>query len=292
MGGSAAWWLGGWCLLAALTAQPLNRLAAQVAPNRSAAYLFPTDVHDARAIWINPAGLGTLREASIYAEIGVGNPGARGRLRQIDAGFNSRGLAFAYQRDIFDNKVRGNTYRIGLAGGSGGLAAGFAIAHYRGDAAHSTGWDAGLSYTLPSGLTVGLVTANIGQPVVRGIGQRLTYVPGATWRPAPLRTLALSTHARITPDSIAAYAFGLSWHTPRTSMGMVHRWPIEVMARLDTDRKLRRGEFAFGLSIGSQDRVGIVATTPGDVSRVDEASLYGASSREPAGGARAGGGRH
>ena len=280
----------GWAvLLAALTAQPLNRLVAQVAPNRSAAYLFPTDVHDARAIWINPAGLGTLREASIYAEIGVGNPGASGRLRQIDAGFNSRGLAFAYQRDIFDNKVRGNTYRIGLAGGSRGLAAGAAVAHYRGDGAHSTGWDAGLSYTLYPGLTVGLVAANIGQPMVRGLGQRLTYVPGATWHPAPLPALALSTYARITPDSIASYAFGLSWHTPRTSLGTVHRWPIEIIARLDTDGKLRRGEFAFGLSIGSQDRVGLVVTTPGDVSRVDEASLYGASSREPAG---RGGGRH
>ncbi|OLB48338.1 MAG: hypothetical protein AUI08_11485 [Gemmatimonadetes bacterium 13_2_20CM_2_65_7] len=284
MGGSAVWQLGGWCLFAALTAQPLNRLVAQVAPNRSAAYLFPTDVNDARAIWINPAGLGTLREASIYAEIGVGNPGASGRLRQIDAGFNSRGLAFAYQRDIFDNKVRGNTYRIGLAGGSRGLAAGAAVAHYRGDGAHSTGWDAGLSYTLYPGLTVGLVAANIGQPMVRGLGQRLTYVPGATWHPAPLAALALSTYARITPDSIASYAFGLSWHTPRTSMGTVHRWPIEIIARLDTDGKLRRGEFALGLSIGSRDRVGIVATTPGDVSRVDEASLYGASSREPAGG--------
>jgi len=280
----------GWAvLLAALTAQPLHRLAAQVAPNRSAAYLFPTDVHDARAIWINPAGLGTLREASIYAEIGVGNPGARGRLRQIDAGFNSRGLAFAYQRDIFDNGVRGNTYRIGLAGGSGGLAAGAAVAHYRGDGAHSTGWDAGLSYTPSPALTVGLVARNIGQPVVRGLGQRLTYVPGLTWHPAPLPALALSTYSRITPDSIAAFAFGLSWHTPRTTLGTVHRWPIEILARLDTDRKLRRGEFAFGLSIGSQDRVGIVATMPGDVSRVDEASLYGASSREPAG---RGGGRH
>jgi len=284
MGGSAVRRLGGWCLLAALTAQPLNRLIAQVAPNRATAYLFPTDVHDARAIWINPAGLGSLREASIYAEVGVGNPGARGRLRQINAGFNSRGLAFGFQRDIFDNKVRGNTYRIGLAGGSGGLAAGAALTHYRGYGAHSTGWDAGLSYMLYPGLTVGLVGANIGQPVVRGLGQRLTYVPGATWHPAPLPALALSTYARITPDSIAAYAFGLSWHTPWTSTGTVHRWPIEVLARLDTDGGLRRGAFTFGLSIGSQDRLGIAGTTPGDVSRVDEVSLYGASSREPSGG--------
>jgi hypothetical protein len=282
MSGSAVRRFGGWCLLAALTAQPLNDLTAQVAPNRAAAYLFPTDVHDARAIWVNPAGLGTLREASIYAELGVGNPGAHGRLRQIDAGFNSRGLSFAYQRDIFDNNVRGNTYRIGLAGGSGGLAGGVAVAHYGGAGANSNGWDAGLTYTLPPGLTLGLVAANIGQPTVRGLRQRLTYIPGATWHPAPLAALALSAYARITPDSVAAYAFGLSWHTPWTSMGAVHRWPIELLARLDTDGKLRRGAFTFGLSLGSQDRVGVVATTPGDVSHVDEVSLYEASSREPA----------
>ena len=267
-----------------LTVSPSARSTAQVAPNRASAYLFPTDAHDARAIWVNPAGLGTVREASIYAELAVGDPGARGRLRQIDAGFNSRGLSFGYQRDIFDNNVRGNTYRIGLAGGSGGLAAGVAFTYYRGTGAHSSGWDAGVTYTLYPGLTLGVVGANIGQPVVRGLGQRLTYVPGATWHPAPLAALGLSAYARITPDSVVAYAFGLSWHTPWSTAGAVRRWPIEVLARLDTDGGLRRGAFAFGLSIGSQDRVGIVATTPGDVSRVDEASLYGASAREPVAG--------
>src|SRR5438093_11305686 len=154
----------GWAvLLAALTAQPLNRLVAQVAPNRSAAYLFPTDVHDARAIWVNPAGLGVLREASVYAEVGVGDPGSRGRLRQINAGFNSRGLSFGYQRDFFDGGVRGSTIRLGLAGGAGGLAAGFAVARYGGSGANESRWDRGMSYLAPPGLRFGAGAANLGQ---------------------------------------------------------------------------------------------------------------------------------
>jgi hypothetical protein len=277
-GGSAVGRLGGWCLIAAasLTAQPLNRLAAQqVAPNRATAYLFPTNVRDARAIWVNPAGLGMQREASIYAELGVAEPGSRGRLRQVNAGFNARGLSFGYQRDILDDGLRGHTYRLGLAGGTGGLAAGFAVAHYRGDGAKSTGWDLGLTYIAHSSLTVGLVAANVGQPVVRGLKQQLTYTPAFTWHPGRIPALGFSADARITTDSVASYAFGLSWR------GQV-RWPVEVIARLDTDRGLRRGAFVLGVTIGGQDRVGVIASAPGDVSRVEGVSLYGLSTREPA----------
>ena len=260
----------------AVSANPPIRLSAQVAPNRATAYLHPTDARDARAIWVNPAGLGVLREASVYAELSVGDPGARGRLRQVSAGFNARGLSFGYQRDMFDAGMRGHTYRLGLAGGAGGLAAGFAAAYYRGDDAKATGWDVGASYELPaSGLRVGTVITNIGQPVVRGLRQRLTFVPGATWHPEPLPSVGLSVHSRITPDSVAAYAFGVSW---RAGGG---RWPVEIIARLDTDGGLRRGAFALGLSIGGRDRMGVVASTPGDVSTVDGVSVYGLSTREP-----------
>lgn len=286
MGGSAVRRFGGWCLIAvaSLTAQPLNRLIAQqVASNRATAYLHPTDVHDARALWVNPAGLGVQREASIYAEFAVGDPGSKGRLRQVNAGFNARGLSFGYQRDILDNAVRGHTYRLGLAGGAGGLAAGFAVARYRGDGAKATGWDLGISYAGYPNLTIGLVGANLGQPVVRGLRQRLTYVPGLTWHPGPVPALGLSAHARITPDSVAAYAVGVSWRTARaTAGGIPRRWPIEIIARLDTDGDLRRGALVLAFSIGGQDRFGVVASTPGDVSRVDGVSVYGLATREPA----------
>ena len=280
MRGLAVRQLGGWCLIvtAALTAQPPHRLTAQqVAPNRATDYLFPTTVQDARAIWVNPARLGVLREASIYAELSVEDPGSKGRLRQINGGFNSRGLSLGYQRDILDNGVRGSTYRLGLAGGSGGLAAGFDIARYEGGGTHATGWDLGTSYVPLPSLTLALVATNLGQPIVRGLRQRLTLVPGFTWQPPPIPALGLSADAQITPDSVASYAFGASWRAAGAS-----RWPIEIIARVDTDRGLRRGAFAFGLSIGGQDRGGLVASTPGGVSRISGLSLYGVSAREPA----------
>jgi hypothetical protein len=258
---------------------PLGRPAAsqQVAPNRSIAYLFPTNVQDARAIWVNPAGLGVLRDASVYGELGVANPGAKGRLRQINAGFNSRGLSFAYQRDMLDNGVRGSTYRLGIGAGVGGMAIGFAVARYGGGGTVSTGWDLGATYIPLSGLNVGVVAANIGQPIVRGLRQQVTFVPGFTWLPSSV-PLAVSADARITTDSVASYAFGAGWRIG----GSTSRWPLEIIARLDTDRGLRRGAFAFGLSIGGQDRAGLVATTPGDISSVNELSLYGLSARLPA----------
>jgi hypothetical protein len=269
--------------IVALAVRPSGRpaVAQQVAPNRATAYLHPTDVRDARAVWVNPAGLGVLPQASVYAEFAVSDPGSRGRLRQVNAGFNSRGLSFGYQRDILDNGARGHTYRLGVAGSAGGLAAGFATAYYRGDGAKATGWDLGVLYAAFPNLSIGMVATNVGQPVVRSLRQRLTYVPGLTWNPNPIPTLGLAVHARITPDSVAAYAVGLIWRTASVrANGLPRRWPIEIIARLDTDGDLRRGAFVLGFSLGAQDRLGAVVSTPGDVSRVEGASVYGLSTRD------------
>src|SRR5437764_538535 len=87
--------------------------------------------------------------------------------------------------------------------------------------------------------------------------------------------LALSAHGRITPDSVAGYAFGV-----RASLREGSRWPARLLLRLDTDGSLRRAGFALGLSLGGNDLVGAVVTFPGDVSRPDAASLYGVSTRQ------------
>ena len=260
--------------LAAILAVPVCAAAQEVAQNRATAYLHPTDVRDARAVWVNPAGLAVLREASIYADFDVQDPGSKGRLRQISAGFNSRGLAFAYQRDVFDGGRRGHTYRLGLAGAAKGLAGGAAMALYRGDT-KATGWDVGATYSIEgaTALTVGGVITNIGQPVVRGLRQRVTFIPGATWRPLGPAS-AVSIHARLTSDAVIGYAFGVGWQ------GSGGSWPLGVLARLDTDGGLRRGAFSLGISLGGPDRVGLVASTPGDLSGVDAVSLWGLSTRQ------------
>ncbi len=245
---------------------------AQVVPNRTIQYLHPTDVTDARALWVNPAGLGRLQEASVHVDLTVGDPGASGRLRQLTLGFDSRGFSFGYQRDVFNGGARGHTYRLGFAGGRQGLVAGVAAALYRGGTS-GTGWDVGLLYDAAPGFTVGGVIENIRQPVVRDSTLRATYVPGATLRLFGARA-AVSAHGRLTSDGVVGYAFGA-----RTGFHEGTSLPIRVLARLDTNRSLRRAILAIGLSLGDQDLAGAVATTSADVARLDALSVYGVSTR-------------
>jgi len=245
--------------------------SAQVAPNRATAYLHPSDVTDARALWVNPAGLARGLEASVNADVTVGEPGAAGRLRQLTLGFNSRGLAFGYQRDVFDGGLRGHTYRAGLAGAYHGLELGIATTLYRG-AASGSSWDLGLTYPLQPALAAAAVITNIGQPTIRGVRLTTTYIPGLSWRPLGPRA-ALSAHARFSSDTAQeGYAVGGRWGAPG-------RLAVSVLARLDTDRHLRRTALAIGLSVGARDVLGVVASTPGEVSRIQTASLYGVSRR-------------
>jgi hypothetical protein len=212
-----------------------------------------------------------VREASVHLDIGIGDPGARGRLRQITAGFNSSGFAFGYQRDLFGGGVTGTTYRVGLAGGSGGLTAGFATALYRGGA-HAMGWDLGLTYLMRPTVTLGAVFANIGEPLVRGFRQPFTFEPGGTWRLGA--HAAISAHARLASGGQGGYAAGIRWGGPTHA-------PFGWLARIDTDRHLRRAGFALGVSFGVRDAVGLVGTAPGDLSGVDEADIYGLTTRAP-----------
>jgi hypothetical protein len=260
---------GGATLIALLLTAP-SPAAAQVAPNTATTYLHPTDVTDARALWVNPAGLANPGIASAHLDLTVGTPGSRGRLRQLTLGLNSRGLSFGYQRDIFDG-LRGHTYRVGVGGGTGLLAAGAAMSLYRGGT-KGTGWDLGAIYTPHPAIRLGGVIANLGQPTVRGLKQSLTFEPSATWLPTG-PALALSIHGRVTTDVVRSWSFGARWNG-------TGRLPVHALARLDTDRALRRGAFALGLSLGGEDFVGLVAVTPGDLGGIDALSLYGVSSRE------------
>jgi hypothetical protein len=225
-----------------------------------------------RALWVNPAALGRFPEASVHLDLTVGDPGAAGRLRQLTLGLNSRGLSLGYQRDLFSSGRRGHTYRIGYGGGRAGLAAGFAAALYRGGTS-STGWDVGILYDCTPALSVGGVIQNIGRPLVRGATLPITYVPGATLQLGG-RRVVLSALGRLTSDGVAGYGFGL-----RAELRSGTSLPIGLLARLDTDRSLRRGGFAFGVSLGRDDAAGLVATTPGDVRGIDALSLYGVSTR-------------
>ncbi len=217
-------------------------------------------------MWLNPAGPAASSDASVYLELVVRQPGATGRLGQISAGFNSRGLSFGYQRDNLDEVV-GHTYRVGFGSRAGGLAAGAVVAFYRGNAS-AHGWDLGFRYAPSPHLALGAVVANLGEPEVRGVQQPRTYLPGATLTPFG-RAVEASAHARLTDDGVLGYAFGLQLKVST----------MAALVRLDTDRRLRRASFAFGLVIGLRDALGAVVTTSGDGRDVDAASIYGLTAR-------------
>ena len=261
--------IGLWLLSLALPAVA----GAQVVPNRTTLYLYPSDVTDARAVWVNPAGSGRFEEASLHLDLMVAEPGAAGRLRQLTLGLSSRGLSFGYQRDVFDAGGRGHTYRIGYAAGRAGLAAGVAAALYRGGGASTSGWDLGVLYQWRPALSVGGVIANVGRPTVRGTTLPVTYVPSATLQLWDARA-ALSADGRFTSAGVLGYAFGL-----RATLGAATRVPVGVLARLDTDRTLARAGLTFGVSFGAQDAAGLVATAPGDAGGIDGLDLYGVSTR-------------
>src|SRR5207253_2192688 len=155
-----------------------------------------------------------------------GDPGAKGQLRQLTLGLNSRGLSLGYQRDLFSSGRRGHTYKLGYAAGHGGLAAGFATALYRGGTS-GTGWDVGILYDWTPALSIGGVIRNIGQPVVRDSTLHLTYVPSVTLQLAG-RRIVLSALSRLTSDGVAGYGFGL-----RGTLRAGTSLPIGLLARLD-----------------------------------------------------------
>jgi len=242
--------------------------AAQVAPNRATRYLFQTDVLDGRAVWVNPAGTAIIASASVFGDVVMGAPDDANRLAQVSAGFSSRGLTFGYQYDDFETGV-GHTYRLGLAGASGSLAVGAAAAYYRGGT-KDWGYDVGAVFRAGAGVTLGATAANIGEPVVRGLRQEFSFIPGVTLTPfGPALQVSALGHLGGAAES---YSVGARWQPPLA-------FRSAVLVRLDADADLRTTGFAFGLAIGGQDQAGLVLTTPRDLASVEATSLYGVATR-------------
>lgn len=262
-------------IVALIAAGAATRAAAQVLDSRSTAYLLPSDVTDARAIAVNPAGLGTLPEASIFADVTAGRPGAWGQPRQFSVGIDSRGFAASWQHDRLGS-VSGNTFRVGLGTAAGALAVGGGVAIYRGGEG-GTSWNLGLRWAAARRLAAGLAVMDIGQPTVRGFKLLTTYTGSATF--APARALLLS-------GGVAATRHAVTGYTAKLEAAMRIGLPLGLFALCDTDRGFRRTQFAFGITIGGNDRLGAVATTPGNARAIDESTLFGVSTRAVGGTSR------
>lgn len=251
--------------------------AAQVATNRNARYLFIADPGDARAIWTNPGALGLAGTLSVYADATVGfhasqPPGSA--LSQISVGFSSHFLAASYQFDRLPDAaggvVRGHAYRFVLWGSDGRFGVGGAATLYRGGDG-GQGFDVGAAYRLNPWMDLGAVVANLGEPSVRGAELTSVFRPAVTFH---TRDHALGLQAQGAFGDAASSGFSVGAR-------LLARTPVtlQAIARLDTDRDLRRRTFVFGLSIGGENRVVGVFTTSGDLRTSEAFSLHGVSER-------------
>ncbi len=276
-------WLGfaGACALVGAASPGLAW--AQRSQPRSRDYLFVTSVDDARAAWVNPAGLGWVPEASIMGEVGLDRSGGSLRLDQYTLGLNSRGLGVAYQRDRSRDTMSVGVFRIALGLPMGSGAIGGAVSNYRGT--REQGFDLGFRYPVLRGLDLGLVVRDIGRPqVVIGEESRpIATVGGATWNLAP-------NVANLSAEAIAVERLG-----PTSGFDLLYRggfvlrarrpWPLTLHAAAEvaSDGSLR--QWSVGLIVGGLDRVGLMAgamPTTG-LGEVERFSALGIASRRPPG---------
>lgn len=245
---------------AAVWALPPVAAATQQSEPRSRDYLFITGVSDVRAVWVNPAGLGSLPEASIMAEAVLDRTDGSVKLGQYTLGLNSRGLGLSYERDRSRDSVSVGIVRIGLGLPLGRGSLGAAMSSYGRGGGRQQGYDLGARYPVLAGLEAGVVVRNIDrpQPVFSEGRLPIVTVAGATWVIAP-QLATVSVEATAVERLGAASGFDLGYRG-----GFVIRsarpWPLALhaAAAVDSDGRLR--QWSLGLLIGGLDRVGAVAS--------------------------------
>lgn len=164
--------------LAGATA-PAGRLAAQVLPAQPARYLLTTEVDDARALWVNPAGLARRLEASIGLDVGADRfSSGTVQLSQYGATVSSRGLAVAWVHDRYPGGGAVNAYAVGVGLGDEQFSGGVTRRWYRGLVDFSA-WDVALRGATANGLQLSVVGRGLGSPLPDST-YRPSVVPGAS----------------------------------------------------------------------------------------------------------------
>jgi hypothetical protein len=278
-------------VLCALLTTGTGMTTAQSLRSRTEAYEFAAAANDARAIWVNPAGLGAVREASVMGEIALEwGLTDKTRVSQWMLGFNSQGLGFAYQRDrlindpttALDDSRSLDRFRLGISlpfphGGLGGSGT-----MYRGgDGGTEWGWDIGLRYQLGTTITVAGVLRNIGRPVALTVPLPLGGTVGVTWLPAP-SVLEVSAEIQLaerigTSGMDALYRGGVNY-SPSVE------FPFTLITAFSFANSIEFNQWAIGMSFGAMARGVVVASGSIESGSMnfDQFSLAGVASRAAA----------
>ena len=170
-----------------MTRGALAFLAAAVLPGIAAAqsfspqpqlYLLSVDAADARALWLQPAGLARRREASVAIFAG-GERSGPGGLTQYGAMLNSGPLGIGWQHDRRGSSIKNDTYSIGFSAGQERAGIGASRSWYRGTGTSDGAFTIGARFSPRPAIDVSLVWRDVGSPVILGDTVRATLLPAA-----------------------------------------------------------------------------------------------------------------
>lgn len=268
--------------------------AAQAVRPRSTDYLFVATADDARALWVNPAGLGVVWEASVLAELVVENPDSGSlRLAQWTVGFNSRGLSIGYQRDRhgddpatpLEDGHSTDAVRFGAGFHIPNGAIGGSFTFYRPHTELSStqrGGDLGLRYRPLPRVDLAVVLRNIGRPLVRDSIAPLTATLGVGWLAAP-SVLQVGFEASAAERPFAS-GYDITYRGG-VELGLPGALPLGAVMAFDFANDFAVTAWAVGVSFGGPDRLlgTLSGRAPGDAVRIDRFGLTGIASRRAPG---------
>ncbi len=242
-------------LLIGLSSLSIETVTAQILPVRARDYLFLTNVADVRALWVNPAGLGIVPEASIFGELTFDRTSGDLRVEQYSLGFNSRGFALGYQRNRFVDEESVGILRTGFGYPLRRGALGGAVSRYSQDSTKTYGLEVGLAFIprLKVPLQLGAVVRHIGRPTVRGQDLPVTGI-GAVQLSTSHLQINWETHAAERVET-GVSGFDLAHRAGARVMFGAGRLPIILIGAVDLGSNMRIDEVNVGFSIGGPRQV-------------------------------------
>jgi len=246
-------------------------------PAQPARYLLTADVADARALWVNPAGLARQVEASLGADVTADRfaSGSAARLSQYGATIANRGIAAGWVHDLYPNGPPLNTYAVGIGLGDERLSAGATRRWFAG-ALKGSSWDVAARGASRDGTQLSLVARNLGSPRLNDS----TFL-GATLVPGALISV-LAGRLRVAGDWEVATR---RWRSQEIRLGGIVAVSegVALSLRADLSPDFKRRGFAVAVTLdGSKGRAGAFALLPGGANEVDALGLSGALVTRPA----------
>jgi hypothetical protein len=241
----------------------------QVIPAAPARYLLTTEASDARALWVNPAGLARLLEASLGADMTWDRffPGGA-RLSQYGLSLAGRGVAASWIHERFPPGQALNVYAVGVGLGDERFSAGTTRRWYSG-AGSGSAWDAATRIASADGTQLSLVVKNIGSPRLLDSTYWATLVPGALVS-LLAGSLQLGGEWEVAPHAWRSIAY-------RAGGAVVLGRGVALLVRADLSPGFKRRAVVVALSFdASGSRAGAFALLSGGANEVDALGLSGA----------------